>query len=149
MNIERVCVSQKFDEIAELHNLCFGDNDFGRLVSRPNDFGDIYAFRDADTLIGYAVYGQVWLPGFSAAYISSIGVHPDCRQLGWGLRILNTIVAELITRPQDCAAVHADIRQSNLASQRLFKKARFYNYCELDGAYYDEIGLRVVKSLPK
>ena len=132
--------------VAQLHAICFGDNHFERYVEKPDDYGDIYALWGNDRLIGYAVYGQVWVPKVNYAYISSIAVHPDNQQQGWGLSMLNDILDDLRTHPE-CHAVHADIRQSNIASQRLFEKAGFSLYCEHDIPYPDEIGLRVMKSL--
>ena len=99
-----------------------------------------------DDIVGYAIYGQVWLPELPEAYISRIGVHPDYRQLGYGLKILEAILSDLSNRPE-CLAVYGDIRQSNIASQKLFRKAGFHVHCEWDGLYMDEIGIRVTKTL--
>ena len=130
--------------VAQLHAICFGDNYFENFIEKPDDLGDMYALWENNALIGYAVYGQVWLPVHPYAYISSIGIHPEYQQQGWGLKILNAILTELSSRP-NCPAVHTDIRQSNIASQRLFKKAGFCVYCEHDIPYGDEVGIRVVK----
>ena len=150
MKFERVSSSPMLEKIAELAKLCFDfsnfQNDFENIVKNPDDFGDIYALSENKTLIGYAVYGQVWLPITHEAYITQIGVYPHYRQQGWGLKMLKVILKELRTH-QDCSAVHADIRQSNIASQRLFKKAGFHTYCERDEPYGDEIGIRVMKTL--
>ena len=78
------------DAVKALDILCFGQGDgFDRLAQRPDDFGDIHVLQDNGRLIGYAVYGQLWLPVVPDAYISRIGVHPQHRQNGWGLKILN------------------------------------------------------------
>ena len=137
-----------FQRVSELDALCFNDGEFEKLSEATEIFGDIYAlWRNAD-MVGYVIYGQVWLPEISAAYISRIGVHPDYRQNGWGLRILNNILSDLRTCAE-CSTVYADIRQSNIASQQLFRKAGFYVYCEWDGFYPDEIGIRVMKKLDR
>ena len=148
MKFERVSASPMPKKIAELDKVCFpvADEDFEMMVGRADDFGDIYTFSDNGALIGYAVYGQVWLPQDSDAYISRIGVYPHYRQQGWGLKILDSILADLNSR-RDCHQVHADIRQSNIASQRLFRRAGFHTYCERDEPYGDEIGIRVIKAL--
>ena len=132
--------------VSELHTLCFGDDSFQIYTTRPKEFGDIYALIFNTELIGYTIYGQVWLPTYPYAYISSIGVHPQSQQHGWGLKMLNAILTDLRTRP-DCPAVYADIRQSNIASQGLFKKAGFSIHHESDEYYNDEIGIRVMKTL--
>lgn len=132
--------------VYKLHTLCFDDDYFQILSTRPKEFGDIYALTLDRTLLGYAIYGQIWLPQSPYGYISSIGVHPHHQQKGWGLKILNAILTDLSTRP-NCPEVYADIRQSNVASQQLFKKAGFYIHRESDQFYNDEIGIRVMKTL--
>ena len=134
------------DEIRELDALCFGYNDFERIAKRPHDFGDIHVFQNNGRLIGYAIYGQLWLPEFPDAYISRIGVHPKERQKGCGSGILNAILSDIASRPQ-YSVIWADIRHSNTASQRLFYKSGFYPYREFDGVYRDEMAIRVMKSI--
>ena len=75
-------------------------------------------------------------------------MHPDYRQLGYGLKILEAILSDLSNRPE-CLAVYGDIRKSNIASQKLFRNAGFHVYCEWDGLYTDEIAIRVMKTLSK
>ena len=99
------------DAVKALDILCFGQGDgFDRLAQRPHDFGDIHVLQDNGRLIGYAVYGQLWLPVVPDAYISRIGVHPQHRQNGWGLKILNAVLSDIASRPQP-SAIWADIRQ--------------------------------------
>ena len=105
-----------------------------RLSEATEIYGDIYALKVNDDIVGYAIYGQVWLPELPEAYISRIGVYPDYRQLGYGLKILEAILSDLSNRPE-CLAVYGDIRQSNIASQQLFRKAGFHVHCEWDGLY--------------
>ena len=137
-----------FQRVSELDALCFDDGDFEKLSEATEIFGDIYALWKNEDMIGYVIYGQVWLPKLTDAYISRIGVRPDYRQSGWGLRMLNNILSALRTCAE-CSTVYADIRQSNIASQQLFRKAGFYVYCEWDGFYPDEIGIRVMKKLDR
>ena len=134
------------DAVKALDKLCFDDDAFDRLAKRPHDFGDIHVLQDNGRLIGYAVYGQLWLPVVPDAYISRIGVHPQHRQNGWGLKILNAVLSDIASRPQP-SAIWADIRKSNTASQRLFHKSGYSPYCELDGVYNDEMAIRVRKSV--
>ena len=132
--------------VSKLHTLCFEDDYFQIYATRPKDFGDIYTLTLNRTLLGYTIYGQIWEPHSSCAYISSIGVHPEHQKHGWGLKMLNAILTDLSSRP-NCPAVYADIRQSNIVSQRLFKKAGFSMHRESDEFYNDEIGIRVIKTL--
>ncbi len=146
--VDRTHERDTFEKIAGLDAICFDDRDSERLSEvSPEMFGDIYALWRNDDMLGYAIYGQVWLPELPDAYISRIGVQPDSRQLGYGLKILEAILSDLNTRPE-CSAVYGDIRQSNIASQRLFRKAGFHVHCEYDGLYTDEVAIRVMKKLP-
>ena len=133
--------------VSELHTLCFGNDYFQIYAARPQDFGNIYTLTLNRTLLGYTIYGQIWLPQTTKAYITSIAIHPQHRKLGWGLKMLNAILTDLSGIRPDCPAVYADIRQSNVASQRLFKKAGFYIHRESDEFYNHEIGIRVIKKL--
>ena len=142
---EKVHDRKTLEKIAELDAICFDYSDFERLSEATEIYGDIYALWRNDDITGYAIYGQVWLPTLPDAYISRIGVHPDYRQQGYGLKILEAILSDLSNHR--CSAVYGDIRQSNIASQKLFRKAGFHVHCELDGIYMDEIGIRVTKTL--
>lgn len=102
--------------ISELHTLCFRDDHFQIYAAHPQIFGNIYTLTLNKTLLGYTIYGQVWLPDSSDAYISSIAIHPQHRKHGWGLKMLNAILTDLSGIRPDCPAVYADIRQSNIAS---------------------------------
>ena len=144
---EKVNDRKMFQRVSELDAICFDDRDSERLSEATEIFGDIYALWRNEDIVGYAIYGQVWLPTLPDAYISRIGVQPDYRQLGWGLKILNNILSDLRTCAE-CSTVYADIRQSNIASQQLFRKAGFHVYCEWDGLYTDEVAIRVMKKLP-
>ena len=135
-----------FQRVSELDAICFDDRDSERLSEATEIYGDIYALKVNDDIVGYAIYGQVWLPELPDAYISRIGVYPDYRQLGYGLKILEAILSDLSNRPE-CLAVYGDIRQSNIASQQLFRKAGFHVHCEWDGLYTNEIAIRVMKTL--
>ena len=146
--VDRSHERDTFEKIAGLDAICFDDRDSERLSEATEIYGDIYALWRNEDMVGYAIYGQVWLPTLPDAYISRIGVHPDYRQLGYGLKILEAILSDLSNRPE-CLAVYGDIRKSNIASQKLFRKAGFHVYCEWDGLYTDEIAIRVMKTLSK
>ena len=147
--VDRCHERDTFEKVAGLDAICFNDKAYERLTADTHIYGDTYALKVDGSAVGYAIYGQVWLPRLPDAYISRIGVHPDYRQLGYGLKILEAILSDLSNRPQ-CSAVYGDIRQSNIASQQLFRKAGFhvyYVYCEWNGLSIDEIAIRVMKTL--
>ena len=145
--VDRTHESDIFDKIAELDTLCFNHEEgFERLTADSTIYGDIYALKINGSVGGYAIYGQVWLPEQTEAYISRIGVYPHHRHQGYGLKILEAILSDLSNRPE-CTAVYGDIRKSNIASQKLFRKTGFHVYCEWDGLYTDEVAIRVMKTL--
>ena len=144
--VDRSHERDTFEKVAGLDAICFNDKAYERLTADTHIYGDIFALKVDGSAVGYAIYGQVWLPRLPDAYISRIGVQPDYRQRGYGLKILNAILSDLSNRPE-CPTVYGDIRQSNIASQKLFRKAGFHVHCELDGIYMDEIGIRVTKTL--
>ena len=137
-----------FEKVAGLDAICFNEKASERKPTADTHiYGDIFALKVDGSAVGSAIYGQVWKPPeLPDAFISRIGVHPDYRQHGYGLRILNAILADLSNRPE-CSAVYGDIRKSNIASQQLFRKAGFHVYCEWDGLYTDEVAIRVMKTL--
>ena len=145
--VDRSHERDTFEKIAGLDAICFDDRDSERLSEATEIFGDIYAlWRNDPIWSDMPSTDKSGLPTLPDAYISRIGVHPDYRQLGYGLKILEAILSDLSNRPE-CLAVYGDIRQSNIASQKLFRKAGFHVHCELDGIYMDEIGIRVTKTL--
>ena len=146
--VDRSHKRDTFEKIAGLDAICFNGKAYERLTADTHIYGDIYALKVNGSAVGYAIYGQVWLPELPDAYISRIGVHPDYRQLGYGLKILEAILSDLSNRPE-CLAVYGDIRKSNIASQKLFRKAGFHVHCEWDGLYTDEVAIRVMKTLSK
>lgn len=144
-NIEKV-ESEDFEKVADLDAICFSGVDYERLIPANKIYGEVYALKVYGFTIGYAIYGQVWLPEHSDGYITRIGVHPQHRQLGWGRIMLENILSDLNTRTTPkCPVVHGDIRKSNIASQNLFRKMGFEVHYELDDVYDDEKALRVMK----
>ena len=117
--------------ISKLHTLCFGDNYFHLYATRPKEFGDIYILTlNRDTPRVHHLRTDMVATLLLSPISQVLAIHPhSIRKLGWGLKMLNAILTDLFTRP-DCHTVYADIRQSNVASQQLFKKAGFYIYRE-------------------
>ena len=87
--VDRSHERDTFEKIAGLDAICFNDKAYERLTADTHIYGDIFALKVDGSAVGYAIYGQVWEPPeLPDAYISRIGVHPDYRQLGYGLKIL-------------------------------------------------------------
>ena len=146
--INKKVESDTFAKVAELDALCFVGEDYERLTPANKIYGDIYALKIYEFIVGYAIYGQIWLPKNPDAYITRIGVHPHHREHGWGHIMLENIVSDLNSRAAPkCSVVYGDIRKSNIASQNHFRKAGFRVYYESDDVFDDEIALRVRKSV--
>ena len=111
--VDREDGSGTFEKVAALDAICFNQEaGYEGLTADTIIYGDIYGLWENDRIIGYAIYGQVWLPELSDAYIARIGVHPHHRQHGYGLKILNAIISDLSSRSQPkCPTVYADIRK--------------------------------------
>lgn len=148
--VDRDLESDTFDAVADLDTRCFVGLDSERMTPTTKIYGDIYTLSEKGQMVGYAVYGQVWLPDYDEGYITRIGVDPAHRKLGYGLKMLETITADLAARTTPkCQYIFADIRKSNIASQNLFRKAGFEIYGEFDSPYPDETGIRVMKALSR
>ena len=52
---------EMFQRVSELDALCFNDADFEKLSEATEIFGDIYALWKNADMVGYVIYGQVWL----------------------------------------------------------------------------------------
>ena len=60
--VDRSHERDTFEKIAGLDAICFDDRDSERLSEATEIFGDIYALWRNEDMVGYAIYGQVWLP---------------------------------------------------------------------------------------
>ena len=110
-------------------------------------YGEVYAYCDVlDRVIGYIVYGQVWIPKDDNAYISRIGVLPAYRRSGHAAQMLHLAEADLRARG-DCPSIHADIRADNAASRGLFEKAGYTPIWEDDTLFDGCKAIRYAKPL--
>lgn len=134
------------DVCFDIDKICFYEKCYEHLAKAEKIYGEVYAYRDVlNRVIGYIVYGQVWLPEDNNAYISRIGVLPPYRCRGHASTMLHLIESEL--RARRCPAIHADIREDNTASKSLFEKAGYTPIWE-DNEMFDEFkAIRFEKSL--
>ena len=115
--VPNVCF--KIDEI------CFSEKCYENLAEADKIYGDVYAYRDKlERVIGYIVYGQVWIPADdNNAYISRIGILPAYRRRGHAAQMLQ--LAEVDLRARKCPSIHADIREDNIVSRSLFENSGY------------------------
>jgi [ribosomal protein S18]-alanine N-acetyltransferase len=57
------------------------------------------------------------------AHINNLAVRPELRGRGWGSRILQAVIAE--AGRLGAGSLELEVRRSNIAAQRLYKKAGF------------------------
>ena len=60
--VDRSHERDTFEKIAGLDAICFNDKAYERLTADTHIYGDIYALKVNGSAVGYAIYGQVWLP---------------------------------------------------------------------------------------
>ena len=113
------------DVCFQIDAICFSENCYENLADADKIYGEVYAYRDCRArVIGYIVYGQVWLPEDDPnGYISRIGVLPAYRRCGHAVQMLQIVEADC--RARRCPSIHADIREDNIASRSLFEKAGY------------------------
>ena len=136
------------DVCFKIDAICFSEKCYENLSAAEKIYGEVYAYRDTlDRVIGYIVYGQVWIAeGENDGYVSRIGVLPAYRQRGHAARMLHLAEADLRARG-DCPSIHADIRADNAASRGLFEKAGYTPIWE-DATLFDGCkALRYAKPL--
>ena len=135
------------DVCFDIDKICFSEKCYQRIADAEKIYGEVYAYRDTlHRVIGYIVYGQVWMPeDDNTAYISRIGVLPPYRCRGHASKMLQLIESEL--RVRRCPAIHADIREDNTASKSLFEKAGYTPIWEDNEMFEKFKAIRYEKSL--
>ena len=135
------------DVCFKIDAICFSEECYQHLSAAEKIYGEVYAYRDTlDRVIGYIVYGQVWIPDDNNAYISRIGVLPAYRRSGHAARMLHLAEADLRARG-DCPSIHADIRADNAASRGLFESAGYSPIWEDDALFDEYKAIRYAKPL--
>ena len=131
----------------KIDEICFSERCYQRIADAEKIYGEVYAYRDTlDRVIGYIVYGQVWIEADDTnAYISRIGVLPAYRRRGHAAQMLHRIETEL--RERNCPAIHADIREDNTASRSLFEKSGYAPIWEDDALFDGYKAIRYAKPL--
>ncbi|MEG0969926.1 MAG: ribosomal protein S18-alanine N-acetyltransferase [Acidaminococcaceae bacterium] len=86
---------------------------------------DYFVLEAEDRIIGYAGY---WLVA-GEAQVTRVAVSPDVRNQGLGKRIMQILLERVWA--QDAEAVTLEVRQQNLAAQKVYTQCGF-----------DEVGVR-------
>jgi ribosomal-protein-alanine acetyltransferase len=97
-----------------------------------------------DTVIGYALL--LFRNGLSLARLYSLAVLPAARGHGFAQQLLSD--AEDCAREAQCAYLRLEVREDNLAAQRLYQQAGYRNFELVDDYYEDHAtALRLEKRL--
>ncbi|WP_369991983.1 N-acetyltransferase family protein [Pseudomonas xanthosomatis] len=93
-------------------------------TKRRNDFPVVGLEDDAGKLLGFASYGtfRAW-PAYKYSVEHSIYIHPDCRGMGLGRRLLEALVDE--ARQREVHVMIGAIDLTNQASIALHQKLGF------------------------
>ncbi len=133
-----VCIKmldkESLDDVLELEKICFPDDPWGRIsfeneISNPLSIFFIAIDDEKEKVIGYS---GVWLM-YDVGDITNIAVHPDYRREGIGTRLLGLIVD--ICREKGMESVTLEVRESNIAAQRLYETKGF-KVCGIRRRYY-------------
>ena len=126
--------SSDLDEILELEELCFPEDPWSRLSFEneiANPLSVFFVARDEQTgsMMGY---GGIWLM-YDVADITNIAVHPEYRREGIGRELLQLLIK--IAREKEMTAITLEVRESNLAAQKLYESVGFV-HCGTRKRYY-------------
>ena len=75
--------------------------------------------KNKDRIIGFA---GIWII-VDEGHITNIAVHPDYRKNGIGSKLVNSLIEN--SKQWGCNALTLEVRASNIAAQRLYKKYGF------------------------
>lgn len=133
VTLEKMNLSH-LEEVLALEKLCFS-NPWSRqayLFELENNRLAHYVVAEEDgKVIGY---GGMWIL-MDEAHLTNIAVHPDYRRRGVGELILRTLMAKAYTL--GARRMTLEVRQSNYAAQRLYKKLGFVGVGYRKGYYTD------------
>ncbi len=113
-------------------------------LKRP-DVCFIYVMRTAEhPVAGFCAF---WLV-VDQAHINNLAIRPELRGLGLGSHLLESIVAE--TRHLGATSLTLEVRRSNVAAQRLYAKAGFYEHSVRKNYYTQPVedAIILLKKIP-
>ena len=107
--------------VAELEKLCFSENwSYSILESGIHSPYDVYYVFDQDEkVLGYCNLRVLAGEG----EVQRIAVHPDCRRLGIGRKMMDAMVEYAIR--EGVYAISLEVREGNLAARNLYESYGF------------------------
>lgn len=106
--IETLCFAMPWSEESILHDV--KTNVVARWLVLDDGEGRVLA------------YAGMWFV-LDEAHICNVAVHPDCRRLGYGRRILEALIA--LAQENSMRLMTLEVRRSNLAAQSLYHACGF------------------------
>jgi len=123
MPIERVTTPEGLAGVLEIEQASFNNPTtrewYERELARP-EVCFIYVLRTAEHPC--AAFCAFWRIA-DQAHINNLAVRPELRGRGLGIQLLEAVVAE--AQRLGAGSVALEVRRSNVAAQRLYKKAGF------------------------
>lgn len=107
--------------IAELEKLCFSESwSYSILESGIHSPYDVYyVFEQAENILGYCNLRVLAGEG----EVQRITVHPSCRRLGLGRKMMDAMVEYAIR--EGAYAISLEVREGNLAARKLYESYGF------------------------
>ena len=138
----RPMVLTDIPEVVQLERLCFHSPwsaDTFRLELSGNRFARYWVLTpepdNDEALPPILAYGGDWLTG-DEAHIVNVASHPDFRRQGFGRQIMQAMMAMALD--SGALAIMLEVRQSNVAAQRLYEQLGFLTVGERREYYQDK-----------
>ena len=126
MKLERISTPADLDGVLAIEEASFNNPTtrewYEGELKRP-EVCFIYVMRTEDCPV--AGFCAFWLV-VDQAHINNLAVRPELRGRGLGTRLLEAIVAE--ARHLGATSLTLEVRRSNVAAQRLYAKAGFFEH---------------------
>ena len=126
MKVERLAGSADLDAVLAIEEASFNNPTtrewYEGELKRP-EVCFIYVLRTDDQPV--AAFCAFWLV-VDQAHINNLAVRPDLRGRGLGTQLLESILAE--ARHLGATSLTLEVRRSNIAAQRLYAKAGFFEH---------------------
>ncbi|MCR4436221.1 MAG: ribosomal protein S18-alanine N-acetyltransferase [Clostridiales bacterium] len=123
---------EQLDEVMEVENLCFkipwSRNSFIEELT-GNKFAMYFTAGVNGKIVGYAGMWKV----FDEGHITNVAVHPEFRRSGVGSALIEYLIET--AKENGIARMTLEVRRSNLAAQKLYRKYGFKE-CGTRKAYY-------------
>lgn len=148
MNVERITTPEGLAGVLEIEEASFNNPTsrewYERELARP-EVCFIYVMRTAEhPVTAFCAFWRI----ADQAHINNLAVRPELRGRGYGMRLLEAIMAE--AEGLGAGSLALEVRRSNVAAQRLYAKAGFREEGVRKNYYTQPVedALLLMKTLP-